>query len=512
MLNKIKKYGRNFVRFIRTPRGAIITGLSLVALGFLFSTTRVNPLATYDIGEVVKKDIVSIVDVTGRIKPADKVDLALERGGKVTHIDVEVGEDIQKGKLLLSAAGADLYASLAEAQSNLSIERLNLEEIVKTSQIDFSSAEESLIDEMENAYAKADNAVRNEADQLFYGSQDNKSFGAVVTTGGTETNFGANIDDLIDLRYQRKSILKDLDVWHAYLDDPDETNVKETADSIEGYLVSIQNFLNDIALIINSYYESSSSNTIVAGYRLDISTARTTISTALTNFRSAKQAYLTAEATSLSSSDNQLQGVLLQEQRVKNAEARVNAVYAEIEKSVIRAPFDGEVTKIDTEVGEIVPANTPIVSVMSNTKFEIETFIPETDIADIAINNTADVTLDAYDSDTIFGAYVSSVDPAETVIEGVATYKVLLQFNEEDERILSGMTANVNIVTNTSRGALSIPQRAVIEKNGQKFVRIVNGDRTEEIQVKTGLRGFNGDIEILEGLNEGDKIVVFTRN
>jgi len=206
-----------------------------------------------------------------------------------------------------------------------------------------------------------------------------------------------------------------------------------------------------------------------------------------------------------------LQGVLLQEQVVKGAEARVNAVYAEIAKSVVRAPFDGVITKIDTEVGEIVPANTPIVSLMSNAKFEIETFVPEADIADVAVGNLADVTLDAYGSDTVFGAYVSFIDPAETMIEGVATYKVLLNFNEEDERILSGMTANVDVVTSTSPGTLSVPQRAVIEKDGKRLVKVVRDGKTVEVEVKTGLKGSDGDIEILEGLNEGDSIVVFTR-
>jgi RND family efflux transporter MFP subunit len=264
-------------------------------------------------------------------------------------------------------------------------------------------------------------------------------------------------------------------------------------------------------LIINSYHEDSVSNTLVAGYRLRIATARTTVNTTLASLRSVKQNYLDTEASSVSSSDDQLQGVLLQEQRVKSAEAGVNAVYAQIEKSIIRAPFDGVVTKIEAEVGEIISANTPIVSLMSKTKFEIETFVPEADIADVKIGNTANLTLDAYGSDVSFGASVSFIDPAETIIEGVATYKVILNFNEDDERILSGMTANVDIVTDTSKDALAIPQRAVIEKDGRKFVKVVRGDETAEVEVKTGLRDFNGDIEILDGLNEGDEIVVFSR-
>ncbi|MDD5710722.1 MAG: efflux RND transporter periplasmic adaptor subunit [Candidatus Colwellbacteria bacterium] len=511
MLNKIKTYGRRFLVFVRKPKGAVLTGVALIALFLFFSSMQNNPLAAYDIGEVVRKDVVSIVDVTGRVKPSERVDIALERSGKVARIYTAVGDDVQRGDLILSAAGADLYASLASAQSDLEIERLELEAILKTSAIDLSSAEEDLIDAMGNAYFKADDAVKNEAEQLFYGPADSKSFGAIVDTGGTEIIFGADVSDASSLRTQRKFIFKDLEAWQSYLQDPAGLDIEEAADNVEGYLISVQSFLSDIAAIINAYYATSVSNTIVAGYRSDIAAARTAISTALTAFRTAKQAYLTVEAGSSNSSSEQLQDVLLQEQRVKSAEAQVNAVYAEIERSSIRAPFSGVVTRIDTEVGEMLSAGSAVVSVMSASQFEIETFIPEADIASVALNNKAEITLDAYDSDTIFGAYVSFIDPAETMVEGVATYKVLLSFETEDERIRSGMTANVDIITNTSSGALSVPQRAVIEKDGKRYVRVVRGDKTEEVEVQTGLKGFDGDTEILEGLNEGDQIVVFTR-
>ena len=511
MVEKIKKYWHRFVGFIKTPRGAIITSLGVIILVSLALMGKNNPLAAYDIGQVVRKDIISIVDVTGRIKPTERVDIALERTGKVSRINVRTGEEVARGDLLVSAAGADLYADLAEVQSTLKMEQLELEEISKTSRVNLDSAEEDAWDTIRDTYVTADDIVRSKADQLFHGSTSSKSFGAILVSGGTESTFGATASQTVDLQQRRMDILDNLEIWEGYLGDPEDVSADEALDKAETYLTLIEDFLTDIALVINSYYEDSASNTVLSGYRSTIATARTTISSALTDLRTASHAYSAAKAASLSSTEDQLQGVLLQEQVVKGAEARVNAVYAEIAKSVVRAPFDGVITKIDTEVGEIVPANTPIVSLMSNAKFEIETFVPEADIADVAVGNLADVTLDAYGSDTVFGAYVSFIDPAETMIEGVATYKVLLNFNEEDERILSGMTANVDVVTSTSPGTLSVPQRAVIEKDGKRLVKVVRDGKTVEVEVKTGLKGSDGDIEILEGLNEGDSIVVFTR-
>ena len=67
-----------------------------------------------------------------------------------------------------------------------------------------------------------------------------------------------------------------------------------------------------------------------------------------------------------------------------------------------------------------------------------------------------------------------------------------------------GMTANLDILTAQKNDALIIPQRAITSANGDKFVDI--GGTT--VKVITGLRGSDGNIEILEGLKEGDKIVI----
>lgn len=507
----MRKLSVRFIAFVRKPKGALITGIGVIIFGFLLSMTQGNPLEQYDIGQVIRKDVISIVDVTGRVQPTSRVDMALERGGKVARINVNVGDEVKKGQTILSVSNSDLYASLAEAQASLEIERLDLQEINKTSVIDLNSARQDLESEILDAYVEADNAVRNKADQLFSGNEPNKYFGAQTISGGVDSIFGASISEIVDLNIQRRKISRILNDWEEANLNIRNIDIKEASNKAENDLFVIRDFLTDLALIINNYDPDSDSVTILDGYRTSISTARTSINTAISSLRSTEQSYLSAEASSSSEQEGKLQEDLVQEQRVKNAEARVNSVWAEITKTLVRAPFDGIVTRIDTEVGEIVSSSVPVISMMSNTQFEIETFIPEADISEITLENKANVTLDAYDSDIIFKAYVGFVDPAETIIEGVSTYKVLLQFEEEDARVLSGMTANVDIVTGTRDNVLTVPQRAVIEKDGQKLVRVVKGEETEEVEVVVGLRGFDGDVEILEGLNEGDQIVVFIR-
>ena len=79
---------------------------------------------------------------------------------------------------------------------------------------------------------------------------------------------------------------------------------------------------------------------------------------------------------------------------------------------------------------------------------------------------------------------------------------------KEDGRIKSGMTGNADILYEKHSEVLVIPSRLVTEKNGEKFVTIIENNNQKEVTVKTGLRGTDGNIEILEGLKEGDKAAV----
>ena len=189
--------------------------------------------------------------------------------------------------------------------------------------------------------------------------------------------------------------------------------------------------------------------------------------------------------------------------------ANVQNYQAQLEKTRVRAPINGIITQRNIEVGEIVSSNTPAFSIISAGQFEIEAYVSEADVAKVKEGDVAKVTLDAY-GDEIFDAMVIAVDPAETVSNGVSTYKITLQFDKEDERIKPGMTANVSIETAKRENALAVPERAVITKNSNNFVLVEKANASpEERQVQTGIRGLNGYMEILSGLQEGDRVIDF---
>ena len=143
---------------------------------------------------------------------------------------------------------------------------------------------------------------------------------------------------------------------------------------------------------------------------------------------------------------------------------------------------------------------------ISTGAFQIESYVPEINIALIAVRDKASVTLDAY-GEKIFPASVVSIDPAETVRDGVSTYRAMLQFDAQNPLIKSGMTANVSITTDTKESALAVPQGLVVYRDGKMFVRVLVDKSTVEREVTLGGVSSLGEVEILSGLKEGDTII-----
>jgi len=255
-------------------------------------------------------------------------------------------------------------------------------------------------------------------------------------------------------------------------------------------------------------------------YRINISTARSNTSASIQDIASLNQAIAGQKIVAqrvgheldLKLSGSAPEQIEAQMAVLEQANAKVAIIELQLRDSVIRSPMDGIVTKQDVRVGEAVTANTIVASVISETNFEIIANVSEADIAKLNLTNIAKVTLDAYGTEVFFEAVVSKINPAEKIIEGVPTYEITLQFINGDQKIRSGMTANIKIETARRENVVAIPQRAVITRNGGKTARLLTPEGIKEVNVTTGLRGSLGDIEIISGINEGDRVILFLSN
>jgi len=211
-----------------------------------------------------------------------------------------------------------------------------------------------------------------------------------------------------------------------------------------------------------------------------------------------------------------IEDVSLSNAKVKQAEASLELIKKQIEDSIIKAPIDGTVVKIEYEVGEQISASKPAIHILNENNFEVEVDISEADISKIKKEDKVEITLDAFGEDIKFLGKIYFIEPAETVIQDVIYYKVSIQFIDEMvnlDNIKPGMTANAVITTASRKNVLIMPSRAIIEKNGgDKYVRVLAGEQINEVQIKIGLRGDEGLVEILSGVKKGDEVVTYTKN
>ena len=159
-------------------------------------------------------------------------------------------------------------------------------------------------------------------------------------------------------------------------------------------------------------------------------------------------------------------------------------------------------------MGQLVSPNTPVVTI-SNSNLEIDVNIPEIDLSNAKIGADSNVTLDAYGNDVNFPATIFSIDSAPSIVNGVTVYGTRLKFKNLDNKIKSGMTANVVLISETHKNVLTIPKSAVIQNDSKSFVILDKGNSQKKtVEVKTGLHD-DKNIEIISGLKMGDKVFAY---
>jgi len=292
-----------------------------------------------------------------------------------------------------------------------------------------------------------------------------------------------------------------------------ETSNTTTINSSELLLTSAEDAY-DQALLNYETVKNTSETTLVA-YETAVETAKASRDIQKAALDAAKAAY------DLKVADPRGVDLAPLQAQVDSAEAAYKMALNRLDNSRIVAPANGIVTKINFEVGEQVTISTGslttgsvggVITMLATDLFDVEVDIPETDIIKISMGDPAEITLDAFGDEILFAGEVIEIEPAETLIQDVVYYrvKVKIVFTAE-QAVKNGMTANVVILTEEKKGALIVPQRSIIVKDGKRIVRVLKDGRVEDREPVIGLRGDGGLTEILAGVAEGEEVITAIR-
>ena len=170
----------------------------------------------------------------------------------------------------------------------------------------------------------------------------------------------------------------------------------------------------------------------------------------------------------------------------------------------LNSPIAGTVIERNATVGASVGTDANLFKIIDLSRVWIDANVFEKDLARVRMGQEVKVNLPALPGSTYTGRVIlidSVVDP-ET-----RTIKVRTEVANPDSRLKPDMFANVEIVTDLNRSAISIPQTAVLNDGGKTVVFVAEGNGYQKREVHTGIQ--NGDrLEIVEGLSPGEKVVV----
>jgi len=199
---------------------------------------------------------------------------------------------------------------------------------------------------------------------------------------------------------------------------------------------------------------------------------------------------------------------------VRVSDARVDVATAALQRTLLKAPFDGVIAEINGEIGEFVTPSPvgvptpPTVDLIDNSCLYISAPIDEVDAPAVRTGMSARITLDAF-PDQDFPGHVRRVAPYVLEVEKQArTVEVEAEIdNPEKYDLMPGYSADVEIILDTRVDVLRIPALAVID--GEKVLLLNEQDQViEERMIERGVSNWEYS-EIVSGL-DGSELVILS--
>ncbi len=232
--------------------------------------------------------------------------------------------------------------------------------------------------------------------------------------------------------------------------------------------------------------------------------------------------------------------------QVSSAQASLEQAEEDLSRTTIRAPMSGTITALGVEEGEMVlgtqmTMGTQIMAVSDLSRMEVEVDVDETDVVAVVVNQDAEVEVDAL-PDTILAGRVTEIANSGTTRGAgtqmeVTNFAVKVELIDSDPRLRPGMSATVDVITETRNETLKIPIQALTarlyedlvvsnEQEGEGSVQLERSqERSDEedeyvevvfviledntVELRRVVSGISGTsyIEILSGLEEDEKVV-----
>lgn len=346
------------------------------------------------------------VTAEGTLLPRKSAELAFAQGGVVKEILVQPGERVAQGDVIARLIGIEsVQAELAAAKLEQTLAQQALDAIHRNALLTSSQTEQALLN--------AQKAYESEADRWNLGDEDKA------------TDLELRIEDYVIAEEDYRTAREKLDDV-LYLD-PDDSKRQDKQDDFDAEKENLAEAYADL-------------KTAIAKNNRSLDEKTTSLLVTISNLESARELQARLDDSNL---DPEI--LASAESRLEATKARVTAAETAVEIYELRAPFGGELLRLDLSVGEMALPMTPIAFVADPSQWIVETKdLAEVDVAKVAVGDYASVKMDAFPSEE-FAGKVTEVDPVGKLYLGDMTYQVTITLEEPDPRFLWNMTAVITV-------------------------------------------------------------------
>ncbi|TME34645.1 MAG: efflux RND transporter periplasmic adaptor subunit, partial [Chloroflexi bacterium] len=192
---------------------------------------------------------------------------------------------------------------------------------------------------------------------------------------------------------------------------------------------------------------------------------------------------------------------------VAQAEAAVALAQANLDQTTVIAPFDGVIASKALTAGAFATPSTPIMT-LASAGVEVHVTVEEARLAQVRSGLDVTLSVPAYPDQT-YPAKVVNVAPAGDA--RAHTFDAKIVPTSQDQRLLPGMFAQVQVVAAQKPDAILVPREAVVQQGTSSVVFVNDNGKASQRQVQTGMSDATS-IEVVSGIAPGEQVVVVGQN
>lgn len=468
----------------------------------LFTTTTEEAV-------VERQNLMNTISTTGTIQSKDVRTITSALSGvTIDEVNCEVGDMVEEGQLLVAFSRDDINEKITQIEEDISknkaTQALTEEYKAKEHAYDYGTAAYDNYTAAANTVSASTSLARAQED-LDQACRDRSKFMDDYNEAvANKDRLKAELEEVEKFYqiWQIKNASPSIDPgtyvnedWLDEKDAPEYYRYLTTKDMWEDKITDMTTKVKEYETTINGY------DTSIDNYDKKISSAERAVQDAQTKLgvTQASQGETVRKTTNnlVTSDYNYAKDALTAGDNVTSLERQLNEQTDKLDDFKVTAPIAGMVTTVNAQEGNGYSSQSgALLVVQAVDTFEVTTQIDEYDINRVAVGQKVAIMTDATGDDTLDGE-VSFIAPTTTVVQNAAsnTYEVKINVLTKDDRLKLGMSAKLNIITESHDNVLAVRYDAIEEKDtGELVVYVLDDaevsqqeDATEDASAQGGI-------------------------